>query len=477
MRHRILAALAVPALLLSGGCGRDPADATRVEGRDLVLEVELEPPVPRSGENHMRITVRDSAGNVLPAADVEVKVVMPAMGAMAQMGGPAPVKPMGDGRFEAGFDIAMDGTWRVDVRARAGDASLHADGSLITGQRGVQLSAREATGAAATPAAGAGAPGEVYVDVARRQKAGIRTAPVKREPFAVTIRAVGLVDYDQGTLHDVAPRVGGYVGAVQVPAPGNVVRAGQLLFTLYSPELFAAQQEYLVALASGRGDAVASAARGRLRLWGMSAADIDQLASSRAPQEYVPFRSPADGVVVEKKIVEGSGTTAGERLFRIASVDRVWVEAELYEADVALVRAGAAARVTLPYLPGVQFEGTVSLVNPFVDGDTRTARARIELANPGLAILPGMYATVELRRELGDRIVVPASAVLYAGERRFVFVDEGDGRLRPQAVVTGLRDGERLEVLSGLAPDQQIVVSGNYLIASESRFGTALEQW
>jgi Cu(I)/Ag(I) efflux system membrane fusion protein len=180
---------------------------------------------------------------------------------------------------------------------------------------------------------------------------------------------------------------------------------------------------------------------------------------------------------VEKNVVEGSGSQAGERLFRIAAIDRVWVEAELYEADVALARPGTPADVTLPYLPGERFEGTVSLVTPFVDGETRTARARIEISNPGHALLPGMYATVSLRRELGERLVVPASAVLYAGQRRFVFVDAGEGRLRPRAVETGLRDGERLEVLSGLEAGEQIVVSGNYLIASESRFGTALEQW
>lgn len=464
----------VAALTLTAACGGRDDVATRVEGKALTVEARLEPPRPRSGENRMELRLLDAKGQPLPAADVEVEVVMPAMGAMAQMGGPAQVRSLGDGRYEARFDLDMDGTWRVDLRARAGEASLHADGSLITGQSGLQLAAREATGGAS---GGEAVPGEVFVDAARRQKTGIRTAPVKREPFAVTLRAVGLVGYDQGALYDVAPRVSGFVGSVQVPAPGNAVAAGQLLFTLYSPELLAAQREYLAALSGGRGEAVATAARGRLRLWGMSGEDIDQLARSGAPQEYAPFRAPASGVVVEKNVVEGSGSQAGERLFRIAAIDRVWVEAELYEADVALARPGTPADVTLPYLPGEHFEGKVSLVTPFVDGGTRTARARIEIANPGHALLPGMYATVSLRRELGERLVVPASAVLYAGQRRFVFVDAGEGRLRPRAVETGLRDGERLEVLSGLEADERIVVSGNYLIASESRFGTALEQW
>jgi len=470
-------------------CGGETV--TRVEGQGLALEVQLDPATPRTGENRMQLRVLGSDGKPVQGADVEVKVVMPAMGAMGAMGGPARVKSLGEGRYQAEFSLDMDGTWRVDVSARTADGRLvQAEGSLITGQQGLRLSPRGGGQSQAAPAAhvhgatapgaktqGEAPPGEILVDPARRQKTGVRTAPVQREPFGVTIRAVGLVGYDQGGIHDVSPRVMGYVGSVQVSAVGETVHAGDLLFTLYSPDLLAAQKEFLTARASQRGDTLARAAEGRLRLWGMSAADIQRVAATSTPIEYVPFHAPSSGVVVEKNVVAGSGTQAGERLFRIATVDRVWIEAELYEADLSLVRLGDAARITLPYLPGERFEGTVSLISPFLDGDTRTARARIEISNPGHALLPGMYASVDLRRELGDRLVVPASAVLYAGDRRFVFVDFGEGRLRPQAVETGLRDGERLELLSGLEAGQTIVVSGNYLIASESRLGSALEQW
>lgn len=483
------------ALVIVAACNRMGEEGVRIEAGGLVLEASLDPATPRSGENRMALGVRGPDGEPVRDADVEVKVVMPAMGAMSAMGGPARVKPLGDGRYEAEFGLDMDGTWRVDVRVRAADGrTLHAEGSLITGQKGLRLAPRGA-GAAGSAAGGetpahehggsrpaaeptdAAHPGEVIVDPGRRQKAGVRTAAVQREPFGVTIRALGLVGYDQGAIHDVTPRVMGYVGGLSVRGVGETVRAGDLLFTLYSPELLAAQKEYLTARASQRNDSLTRAAEQRLRLWGMSAADVARIAATGAPLEYVPFHAPATGIVIERNVVQGSGTQTGERLFRIATIDRVWIEAELYEADLALVGVGTPARITLPYLPGERFEGTVSLISPVLDAATRTARARIELANPGGALLPGMYATVALRRELGDRLVVPASAVLYAGERRFVFVDAGDGRLRPQAVETGLRDGERLELLSGLEAGQQIVVSGNYLIASESRLGSALEQW
>jgi Cu(I)/Ag(I) efflux system membrane fusion protein len=478
----LLLAAACGALVLAAACGGGGETTTRVESKDLSLEARLDPAAPRTGENRMLLRVLGPDGKPVSGADLDVKVVMPAMGAMPAMGGPARIEPLGEGRFQADFKLDMAGTYRVDVRARAGDGkALEAEGSLITGQSGLRLAPRGGGGApGAEPTGGAAHAGEVVVDPARRQKIGVRTAAVQREPFAVTIRAMGLVGYDQGAIHDVAPRVMGYVGNVQVPATGNTVTQGDLLFTLFSPDLVAAQKELLTARASQRGPAagtLARAAEERLRRWGMSPGDIDRVVRTGAPLEYVPFRAPVSGVVVEKNVVDGSGTQAGERLFRIASVDRVWIEAELYEADLALVRPGAPARISVPYLPGERFEGTVSLITPFLDGDTRTARARIEIANPGHALLPGMYATVEMRRELGERLVVPASAVLYAGSRRFVFIDAGAGRLRPQAVETGLRDGERLEVLSGLEAGQIIVISGNYLIASESRLGSALEQW
>lgn len=492
MRHLVCPSCALASfavfLVLVGACGPG-AEPTRVEGGGLTLEARLEPAAPRSGENRMEIRVMGSDGEPVPDAEVEVSVVMPAMGAMAGMGGPARVESMGDGRHQAAFKLGMEGTWRVAIHARDGAGhTLAAEGSLITGHEGLRLSSRGGSDAAAgaTHDTATPHPGEVTVDVARRQRLGVRTAEVRREPFGVNVRALGIVGYDQGAIHDVAPRVRGFVGEVRVPAVGEAVSRGDLLFTLYSPDLLAAQKEYLAALGAQRagssagvprGEAVARAAEGRLRLWGMAPVDIEHLAATGTPLEYVPFRAPTSGVVLEKNVVEGTGTESGERLFRIASIDRVWIEAELYEADLALVKVGAPARITLSYLPGEELEGRVSLLTPSVDAETRTARARVELDNPGRALLPGMYATVELRRELGERVVVPASAVLYAGDRRFVFVDAGEGRLRPQAVQTGHRDGERLEVLSGLEAGQWIVVSGNYLIASESRLGSALEQW
>jgi Cu(I)/Ag(I) efflux system membrane fusion protein len=206
-------------------------------------------------------------------------------------------------------------------------------------------------------------------------------------------------------------------------------------------------------------------------------AELAAIARRGAPIEELPIRSPASGYVLEKNVVAGSAVEPAQRLYRIAPLDPVWVEAEVYEAEVALVAPGMAAEVELPYLPGRRYPGSVAWVHPGLSGSTRTARVRIALANPGQTLRPDMLANVELAAPPREGLVVPLSAVLHAGERSFVFLDLGDGRLRPQPVEVGMRAGEEVEILAGLEEGQPVVASATFLVASESRLRAALEQW
>ena len=219
------------------------------------------------------------------------------------------------------------------------------------------------------------------------------------------------------------------------------------------------------------------AARTRLRLWDISEADLAALDRRGEPSESLTIRAPLSGFVIEKDVVEGAVVEPGARLFRIAPLDQVWVEAEIYENQLQLVRPGLPVTVSLPYMGEGRIKGQVAYVYPMLEGMTRTARIRIELRNPDLSIRPDMYANVEFQADLGERTLVPASAVLYAGPRRIVFVDLGKGRLRPREVKIGVGNGDVYEVLEGLEPGEQIVLSGNYLVASESRLKSALSQW
>lgn len=328
--------------------------------------------------------------------------------------------------------------------------------------------------------------GEIRIDQARRAALGIRTAEVVKAPMKLDVRAVGRVTYDETRLTDVTLKIGGFITDLRVAATGQPVKKGQVLFTLYSPELYAAQQEYLVALrgraAGSTGLATASdsllrASEQKLRLWGMSAAQIDRLAASGEVQEHVPVPSPASGHVIEKLVVEGGAVEPGMRLFRIAALDQVWIEADLYEPDLRHVKPGTAARIRLDYLPGETREGKVTFVYPYLDPVTRTGRVRIALPNRGLALKPDMYATVELAIDLGERVQVPTQAIIVTGTRRVVFVDGGRGRLTPKVIEVGAAGPELTEVVRGLSAGDLVVTSGNFLVASESRLRSAATFW
>ena len=329
--------------------------------------------------------------------------------------------------------------------------------------------------------------GIILVDTQRRQLIGVRTASVERSSVKTTIRAVGKIVYDETRLTDVSLKIGGWIGELHADAMGMRVRRGEPLFTLYSPDLYTAQQEYLTALqsqrrASGtsapnRADYLVEAARERLRLWDLTESQIVQIGERDAPLKYFPFLSPTDGHVVEKNVVEGASVEPGAKLYRIANLDRVWIEAEIYESDLSHISEGQLADVELPYLPDRRFSGKVTFVYPYLDQTSRTGRVRVELDNPNMELKPDMYANVDFELELGSRLVIPESAVVYAGTREFVFVDLGEGRLRPQQVETGVRTEDYVEITKGLHEGDQIVTSGNFLIAAESRLKTALEQW
>jgi Cu(I)/Ag(I) efflux system membrane fusion protein len=203
----------------------------------------------------------------------------------------------------------------------------------------------------------------------------------------------------------------------------------------------------------------------------------NHLKKTGKPARYMTVTSPATGYIVEKNVVEGSAFAAGARIMRIAGLDTVWIEAELYEAELPLVQVGQSARVTLTHLPDKHFDGEVTYLYPYVDPKTRTAKARIELDNRELELKPDMYANVSLEIDLGERLSVPESAVIYTGTRRLVFVDIGEGRLQPRVVRLGIRAGDRYEVLDGIDAGDEVVTSGNFLIASESRIRSAARYW
>jgi len=327
----------------------------------------------------------------------------------------------------------------------------------------------------------------VDIGIERAQLIGVKTAAVERVEFAPEVRTLGRVTYDETRLTDITVKFAGFIGILHADSPGKRVERGEPLFEIYSPELYAAQQEFLAAIASSRvardsaaphrADYLIDAARQRLRLWDLKDDQIEAIARGGKPLRDVPILSPVSGHVVEKDVVAGASVEPGQRLLRIADLSTVWIEADVYESDVGLIHVGDRARVVLPHLQDREIDAIVSFVYPWLESATRTARVRTRVDNESLALKPDMYADVIFTADLGKQLAIAEKAVLYAGDKRYVFVELGAGRFEPRSVKLGRRSGDRVAVVDGLAEGERIVVSGNFLVAAESRLKVALEDW
>lgn len=436
------------------------------------VRVEINPETPKVGKNRVTVWVQDEAGQPVGGAVLKVVAAMAAMGSMPAMYAPAEMTETEFGQYEGKFEPYMGGEWplTIEITAEAGSGSITFD--LATGRKGLRC--------ATCGGAGVDSPGTVWVDPARRQLIGITTGRVKQKTLRVTIRAAGSVAYDETRLSDVALKFDGWIGELYANAVGKPVKKGRPLFTVYSPELLTAQEEYLEILrrASARGSKYRlESARCRLRLWGISEAQINALEKRGQALEYVPILASASGVVIDKQIVAGSAFRAGQQILRIADLSRVWVEAQVYDYELPLIKTGMTAKVVLPELQDREYPASVDFIYPFMEGDTRTARVRVVLDNSDGFLRPDMYAHIHLKAKLGKRLLVPESAVLYSGQSRVVFLDLGDGRLAPRKIKTGQRGRKWIEVLEGLQEGDTVVTSGNFLIAAESKLKAGVESW
>jgi len=313
--------------------------------------------------------------------------------------------------------------------------------------------------------------GTVTISPRVQQNLGVRVSEVTKGVLTPKVEAVGSVAYNERSTIVVQARSNGYVEKLHVRAPLDPVGKGQPLAELYVPDWVAAQEEYLsVKRMSGAGlEALLDGARQRMRLAGMNEDQIRLVESSGAVHARLIVSSPADGIVAELGTREGMTVTSGALLFRINGLDTVWVNAELPESQVSLVRPGNAVEARAPALPGIVFSGRVSALLPEINAATRTLKARVELANPGRRLVPGMFATINFtpatRREA---LLVPTEAVIQTGKRSVVIVAQDDGRFAPVNVETGIEAGGRTEIRKGLAAGQKVVVSGQFLIDSEA---------
>jgi membrane fusion protein, copper/silver efflux system len=312
----------------------------------------------------------------------------------------------------------------------------------------------------------------VKISLDRVQRLGVRSEVVEERALARSVRAFASVQYDERRQAVVAPKFGGWIEKLYVNATGDVVAAGQKLFDVYSPDLNVLQQEF--ALSRGM-QGPAGAADGRLRNLDYPEAELERLRRGERPPRTISVLSPVAGTVVEKMVVEGMRYQPGETLFRIVDTSTMWVLAEVYEQDLAFVKVGDMAKVTVNTWPDRSFPGRVTFIYPSVGKESRTAKLRIEVANPDGLLRADMAATVEIEAPIPGRwVAVPDSAVIDSGKRQIVLVERGEGRYEPRPVKLGARVPGYVQVLEGLKPGERVVTSATFLIDAESNLRAAL---
>lgn len=339
-----------------------------------------------------------------------------------------------------------------------------------------------------TPLKSEGVPGIVTIAPERLQTIGVKYEPVARRPLEKIIRTVGRVAVDERKLAKVTIKFHGWIERLFVSATGDHVKKGQQLFTIYSPDLVATQEEYLLALqgrkqmgesefpevARGSQDLLEATKR-RFQLWDITADHVRELEKTGKVLKALPIHSPITGTVIKKEALAGAHVDPGQELYTIADLSHIWILADIYEYELSFVKAGQQAAVTLSYDPSTVLTGHVSFIYPTLDPKTRTAKVRFELNNRGEMLKPDMYANVELRVSLGTRLAIPQEAIIESGQKQVVFLHHGGGKLEPRLIKTGVKTGEWTEVLEGLKEGEHVVTSANFLIDSESRLKSVVE--
>ena len=331
----------------------------------------------------------------------------------------------------------------------------------------------------------------IRIDPVTMQNMGVRLGRVQRKALIKNIRTIGNITFDETKIFTVNTKFNGWIEKLYVNFVGEDVKKGQPLFEIYSPELVTAQEEYLLALnqysrlsnssyprVREGSRRLLEASRTRLRYWDLTDKQIAQIGKTGRVQKTLTIYSPAAGVVTKKDAFKGHYVKAGEHQYEIVDLSSVWVDVDVYEYELPWVRKGMAADMDLSYIPGKRFKGKVLFIYPYLDPKTRTAKLRLAFPNPGYQLKPGMYANIDLKSVVAkDSLVIPQEAVIDSGVRKIVFVALGKGKFQPREVNIGLEGNDNeFQVLEGLSEGEEIVLSAQFMLDSESRLREAIQK-
>jgi membrane fusion protein, copper/silver efflux system len=333
----------------------------------------------------------------------------------------------------------------------------------------------------------------IEISPEKQQLIGVKIATVSVQPLKKVVRTVGTVEYDQRRVYNVNTKVEGWIEKLYVNYTGVSVKNGEPLAEIYSPELWATQQEFInmvrwakraqaknapaqpdtqsgfATMISSDAETLVDAARQRLKLWDISDEQIKKIEESEKPIRTLTLYSPVSGHVLQKTAVQGMKVMAGEKLFDVADLSSIWITADIYEYELPLLKVGEPATIQLSYFPGRAFSSRIDYIYPTLTGETRTAKARFEIPNPGMQLKPQMFTNVELQIDLGRKLAIPEDAVIDTGLRQIAYIDKGNGYFEPREVRLGVRAEKMVEVTAGLKAGDKVAAAANFLIDSEAK--------
>lgn len=314
--------------------------------------------------------------------------------------------------------------------------------------------------------------GEVFISPEKQQLIGVKTDTVRFINLQKSIRAKGIVEYDESKIYHIHIKIEGFIEKLYVNYTGKMVNKGEAMFSIYSPELVSSQEEYLLALKS-QSSLLIEASKKRLKLWDISDKEINDIEKTKEIKKTLTIYSPYSGFVIEKMAIEGMKVMPNDELYKIVDTSSVWVIADVYEQDIPFVKLGQSAQLSLPATVK-KYQGKITYIYPYLDTEARVVKVRIELSNPGFLLKQGMFADIEIKEDFGNRLCVPETSIIDTGQRQVVILAKGDGYFMAQEVSVGIRSQDYYEALSGLKAKDEVVTNANFLIDSESSMKAAL---
>lgn len=439
----------------------------------IQFEITPKPNPPETGENSLMISIKDDAGKPIEGAKVELLAFMPAMATMPRMNEKTVVTPQGEGNYLAKFDLSMGGTWELTLKAEKDSLQGSLDFSITTGIPGFS---RKGGGKSNSETMNRTPLLDVGAD--RLQIIGVRFAEAKPLAMQRNIDAVGVVEQDQTHREELTLRYSGYVVKQFRGRVGDLVKAGDPLFSVYSPDLVTAQSEFLLAdKMSESGHSLHKVAGEKLKNLGLSAKDIEQIRKNNKPQRDVVIRSPITGTLLEISIREGAFVNGGQVLYIIGDLSKTYIVARVFQQEIGNIKVGQKAIISIPGSDDRPIKGIVNLIYPQIEQGAGTANVRLEVTEVTAGLKPGIYLDVVIPVELGNRLTIPAEAILYSGRHRYVFVDHGGGNLEPREVHIGQSSDGLVQIQEGLKEGERVAASGTFLLGSEAQLRSALPKW